>query len=257
MIQKIADALWEARRTGRACEPPTLMSPGLSVAQAYQVSLANYQRRLNEGSKPLGKKVGLTSEAVQRQLGVGEPDFGWLTWDMVVPDGHPAAAADWIQPKVEGEVAFVLGRDLAGPGIGRREAEAATDHVRAAIEIIDSRVRDWRITIADTIADNASSAALVLGRERRRLAEAALPDAAMSLRLNGKVVARGKGEACLGDPLNAVVWLANALGARGETLKSGDVVLSGACGPVVPFAPGDRCEVAIDGLGSVSCAYGR
>lgn len=255
-LDALSELLWNARVARAPCAPLSESHPALTIEAAYQVSRANFARRLREpGVRLVGRKIGLTSAAVQKQLGVDQPDFGYLTSDMELESGAAAAAGAWIQPKVEGEVAFRLGRDLKGPGVTAELARAATDGVSAAIEIIDSRVRDWKIRIQDTIADNASSAAFVLGPSRL-LADVDLPRAKMRLHKNGTLASGGQGTACLGDPVNAVVWLANALAGFGEGLKAGDLVLSGAYGPVVAFAGGDRCEVEIEGLGRVACSYG-
>lgn len=251
----LAERLWEARVRVSACEAPSASRPGLNLDDAYQVSVLNYERRLRGGVRPRGKKIGLTSAAVQKQLGVDQPDFGWLTADMEVADGGNIPAATLIQPKVEGEVAFVIKDEVLGP-LTRDELLGAVAGVAPCIEVIDSRVRDWKIRIEDTVADNASSAAFVLG-PIRPLAGVDLAGASMTLQKNGSVVSSGKGTACLGDPVNAVLWLAKTLGAQGVALKAGDIVLSGAYGPVVAFAPGDACLVKITGLGTVSCAYSR
>ncbi|MBI3553350.1 MAG: fumarylacetoacetate hydrolase family protein [Elusimicrobia bacterium] len=255
-LSALAGRLWDARTRSAACEPPTELHPELSIEDAYAVSRLNYERRLRS-SKRLGRKIGLTSAAVQKQLGVDEPDFGYLTSDMAVPHGGELHSGALLQGKVEGETAFILARPLKGPGVTAAAARAATDSVVACIEIIDSRVRDWKIKIQDTIADNASSAFFALAPERRGLAGLDLTRSAMTLKINGAVRSTGMGAACLGDPAEAVAWLANRLGALGDGLEAGDIVLSGAFGPVVPFAPGDRCEAEIEGLGLVSCSYGR
>jgi 2-oxopent-4-enoate/cis-2-oxohex-4-enoate hydratase len=256
-LENLASVLWNARVSGSPCKPPSELLPGLSPGDAYAVSGALFGRRLSGGARAIGRKIGLTSLAVQTQLGVSEPDFGYLTSDMQVPDGGILPAGSLIQGKVEGEVAFVLKRALRGPAVAAEDVIAATDHVVACIEIIDSRVENWRIRIGDTIADNASSAYFVLGSVKRDPRGLDLRMAGMSLRKNGSVESTGVGAACLDHPANAVAWLANALAAYGDGLSEGDIILSGAYGPVVPFAAGDRCEVAISGLGTVSCAYGR
>lgn len=253
----IAGVLWDARVLSRPCDPPTLFRPDLSLAGAYQVSKYNFERRLKENdAKRAGSKIGLTSQAVQKQLNVSQPDFGWLTSDMQLSSGGMIPKTKLIQPKVEGEVAFILKKDLQGP-THRDAVIGATDSVAACIEVIDSRVSDWKIKIEDTVADNASSAYYVLGAQRRPLSEVDLVKASMTLKINGETRSTGAGAACLGDPVNAVLWLANTFGLLGETLRAGDVILSGAYGPVVPFQPGDRCEVEIDGLGRVTCERGR
>lgn len=233
------------------------MQPGINIESAYRISKDNFDRRLKEGATRTGSKIGLTSQAVQKQLMVNQPDFGWLTSDMEVQDGATIPKNALIQPKVEGEVAFILKRDLKGPGTTRDQLIAATDCVAACIEVIDSRILDWRIRIEDTVADNASSAFYVLGKKRSALSAINLPSAKMTLKIDGATSSSGRGDACMGDPVNAVLWLADTLGRLGETLRAGDVILSGAYGPVVAFAPGSRCEVEIEGLGSVSCERGR
>lgn len=250
----IAETLWQARITGKPCAPLTETHPGITIEDAYKISSQIFQRRMAGNARAVGRKIGLTSLAVQKQLGVDQPDFGYLTSDMLVHTGGVVGKDALIQGRAEGEVAFILGRDLKGPGITREDVIAATDHVVACIEIIDSRVKDWKIKIQDTIADNASSALLVLGNRPKKLKDIDLRMAGMALRMNGEVESTGVGAACLDHPVNAVVWLANALGRLGDTLKAGDIILSGAYGPVVPFNPGDHCEVEISGLGKVTCS---
>ena len=249
----MAELLWQARLSGVPCTPLTDTYPELTIEEAYRISSLVFQRRLHGGARTVGRKIGLTSLAVQKQLGVGQPDFGYLTSDMLVNSGEVVGKNALIQGRAEGEVAFILGRDLKGPGLTREDIIAATDHVIACIEIIDSRVKDWKIKIQDTVADNASSALVVLGTRPRRIQDLDLRMAGMTLRMNGEVESTGVGAACLDHPVNAVLWLANTLGTLGDTLKAGDIVLSGAYGPVVPFRPGDHCEVEISGLGKVSC----
>jgi 2-oxopent-4-enoate hydratase len=205
----------------------------------------------------VGKKIGLTSRAVQKQLGVSEPDFGYLISSMNVPMGETVSRSTLLQPRVEGEAVFVLKRSLKGPGITVADVARATDFVLPCIEIIDSRVKDWRIKIQDTVADNASSALFVLGTEPRRLGNSDLREAGMALRVNGEVLSTGCGAACLDHPALAVAWLANALGKFGVALEAGELILSGAFGPVVPVSAGDRVEVEISGLGAVHCYFGE
>ncbi|MFL5813656.1 MAG: 2-keto-4-pentenoate hydratase [Bdellovibrionia bacterium] len=253
-LSPLAETLWQARTSGAPCAPLTETHPDLTIEEAYQISSQIFQRRLAGGARSVGRKIGLTSLAVQKQLGVDQPDFGYLTSDMLVHTGGLVGKNALIQGRAEGEVAFILGRDLKGPGLTREDVIAATDHVVACIEIIDSRVKDWKIKIQDTIADNASSALLVLGNMPKRLQDLDLRMAGMTLRMNGEVESTGVGAACLNHPVNAVLWLANALGQLGDSLKAGDIILSGAYGPVVPFNPGDHCEVEISGLGKVTCS---
>lgn len=258
----IAERLWNARAVNQPISPLSVEYPSMTIEDAYQISKLLFSKRIQEpqvGGKriqPVGRKIGLTSRAVQTQLGVNQPDFGYLTSDMVVETGGSIAPHQLIQGRVEGEVAFVLGRDLKGPGVTFENVIRATDHVLACIEVIDSRISDWKIKIQDTVADNASSAFLVLGTRPRLLTDLDLRIAGMTLRLNGEVESTGVGAACLEHPVNAVAWLANTLGILGEGLRAGDIVLSGAYGPVVPFKPGDQCEVEISGLGQVRCRLG-
>lgn len=256
-----ADRLWNAKARSTAIAPLTDEIPGLTLEDAYRISGINYLRRLKlPGVTSLGKKIGLTSLAVQKQLGVGEPDFGYLTTDMQVADGGTVKSGSLLNGRAEGEVAFVLKRDLKGPGVTPVQVVAATDYVIGCIEIIDSRIEDWKIKIQDTVADNASSAMLVLGKTKRKLDGPDAIDlrmAGMTLRRNGEIESTGVGAACLDSPLNAVAWLANRFGSLGESLRAGEVILSGAYGPVVPFEEGDRCEVEISGLGKITCSYGK
>jgi 2-oxopent-4-enoate/cis-2-oxohex-4-enoate hydratase len=257
-IESLADSLYVARTQRRPVDPLTTRMPNLTLRDAYSVSEINLKRRISqEKARLIGKKIGLTSRAVQRQLGVSEPDFGWLTSDMNVPLGESVSLAGLMFPKVEGETAFVLKRDLSGPGVTIADVIRATDFVLPCIEIIDSRVKDWKIKIQDTVADNASSALFVLGTEPRRLRDCDLRVAGMALRVNGEVLSTGSGAACLDHPCLAVAWLANKLGEFGASLKAGDVILSGAFGPVVPVTAGAHVhvEVEISGLGRVSCSF--
>jgi 2-keto-4-pentenoate hydratase len=227
------------------------------VDGAYAVQSANTRWWLAQGRRIVGRKIGLTAEAVQRQLGVDQPDFGVLFDDMEIPDGGWLSPAQVIQPKAEAEVALMLGRDLDVAEATAEDVAAATDHAVAAIEVVDSRIDDWRISFADTVADNASAAFFVLGSLGRPLAELDLVGCRMSLSMNDEVVSRGVGAACLGHPLNAAAWLARTLVARGEPLRAGDVVLTGALGPMAPLRPGARIEASIEGLGSVSFSFGH
>ncbi len=219
---------------------------------AYAVQAANTRYWTAEGRTIVGRKIGLTSKAVQAQLRVDQPDFGVLFEDMRIKDGGVLSMASVIQPKAEAEVALVLGRDLQGEALTPDEVQAACDCAVAAIEIVDSRIADWKITFADTVADNGSSAFFVLGGERKSLRGLDLYTCGMALELNGAVVSVGAGAACLGHPLLAAAWLANTLSARGEGLKAGDILLTGALGPMVTLCEGDQVTARIGGLGEVS-----
>jgi 2-keto-4-pentenoate hydratase len=207
---------------------------------------------VDEGRRVVGRKVGLTAKAVQVQLGVSQPDFGVLFEDMEVEDGGLLLASKTLQPKAEAEIAFILSADLADPDVTREQVAQSVGQVMAAIEIVDSRIANWKITFADTVADNGSSAFYVLGQERKPLAGLDLWTCGMALEVNGEVVSLGAGVACLGHPLNAATWLARTLAARGESLRKGDVVLTGALGPMVGIGPGDFVKASIGGVGCAS-----
>lgn len=223
---------------------------------AYGIQSINTTFWTSQGRRIVGRKVGLTAKAVQAQLGVDQPDFGVLFDDMALPNGGTLEVSRTLQPKAEAEVAFVLGRDLPELDTTPEGAAAAVAEVAAAIEIVDSRIADWKITFADTVADNGSSAFFVLSDTRKPLAGLDLWTCGMALEVNGAVVSLGAGAACLGHPLNALAWLARTLAARGEPLRKGDVVLSGALGPMVALAPGDEVKATIGGLGTVGFTYG-
>jgi 2-keto-4-pentenoate hydratase len=224
---------------------------------AYEVQAINTAIWVESGRRIVGRKVGLTAKAVQAQLGVSQPDFGVLFEDMYIEDGGALLPSKVLQPKAEAEVAFILSADLPGPDITRAQVAGAVGEVVAAIEIVDSRIADWKITFADTVADNGSSAFFVLGRERKPLAGLDLWTCGMALEVNGEVASLGAGVACLGHPLNAATWLAQTLAKRGEPLRAGDVVLTGALGPMVALQPGDDVKATIGGLGTASFSYGK
>ena len=235
--------------------PLTERHPGLTLAQAYAVQQRMLTRRLQDGECVVGKKIGVTSRAVMNMLGVHQPDFGWLTDAMLVHQGDAIDSSTLIQPKAEGEIAFVLKRDLMGPGVGVAEVLAATDFVMPCFEIVDSRIRDWKIGIADTVADNASCGVFVLGDRAVSPLDIDLRHCGMVLEKNGEIVATGAGAAALGSPLNAMVWLANTMGALGIGLKAGEVVLSGALAAMFPARQGDHFRVSIGGLGGCSVRF--
>ncbi len=259
--QTLAERLWNAQISGTPCEPLTGTNPELSLADAYEIQTINLNRRINEqglfGRKArlVGRKVGITSVAVQTWLNCSEPDFGGLLDDMAVGDGEQADTSKLLQPRVEGEIAFVLKKCLVGPGITAAQVIAATECILPAIEIIDSRIRDWTFKLPDTIADNASSGMFVLGTRPALLNDINLRTLGMTLRKNGSVVSTGAGVACLGNPVNAVVWLANKLGEFGQQISTGQVILSGALGPVSPVVAGDYVSVEIGRMGAVSVGF--
>ncbi|MGV9327135.1 2-keto-4-pentenoate hydratase [Streptosporangium sandarakinum] len=248
-----AARLLEAHASGRPCEPVRDLVGDVESAYAVQSLLT--ERWLAEGRRPVGRKIGLTSRAVQRQLGVDSPDFGVLFADMAVPDGEEIPAGAVLQPRAEAEVALVLERDLTHERHTVADVIRATAFALPAIEVVGSRVRDWDITLADTVADNASAGVYVLGTRPVALGEVDLRLAGMVVERRGEQVSTGVGAACLGHPLHAAVWLADTLARLGSPLRAGDTVLTGALGPVVPVAPGDVLEARIDGLGDVRAAF--
>jgi 2-keto-4-pentenoate hydratase len=255
-IEAAADRLHTAARTGVACAPLTdLLTPG-DVDSAYQVQRRLTQRRLAAGGRVIGRKIGLTSAAVQRQIGVDRPDFGTLFDDMSYRDGAEIPIGRLLQPRVEAEVAFVLARDIVDAS-DAAAVRAAVAQAFPALEIVDSRIADWRIGIADTIADNASSGVFVIGANGAGLDAFKPADVTMTLRRGEDVVSQGTGRDCLGDPLNALAWLAATSIEVGMPLRAGDVVLSGALGPLVAVAPGDVFEAVITPLGSVTVSFSR
>jgi 2-keto-4-pentenoate hydratase len=219
---------------------------------AYEIQEVNTKRKLAEGARLIGRKIGLTSEAVQKQLGVDQPDYGMLFSDSSYCSGATIPASHFLQPKVEAEVAFVLKNDLHHQDISIVDVVSAIDYAVAALEIVDSRIANWDISLFDTIADNASYGALVMGTTAKSLADLDLENCAMVLRENEDIVSRGKGAACLGNPLNATLWLARVMRESGRPLSAGDVILSGALGPMQAMQAGNRYQASIEGLGNVS-----
>ena len=253
------DHLAAARATGRPVPPVRTLLPGGDIATAYAVQSAWVAGQVAAGAVIVGRKVGLTNPAVQAQLGVDQPDFGVLLDTMDCPPGAAIDITRLLQPKIEAEIAFVLSADLTATDVGPAEVVAATGWVAAALEIVDSRIAGWDIDIVDTIADNASSGLFTLG-ERRRLDGLNLPACRMSMSRasmsrGAEVVSTGSGAACLGDPLVAVAWLARTALHHGQPLRAGDLVLSGALGPMVPVTPGDRFHAEIDGFAPVAAEF--
>jgi 2-keto-4-pentenoate hydratase len=253
-IAAFANELFEAERARRAIPPLTDRSPGFSVEDAYRVQLENVRRVLGMGHVVSGKKIGLTSLAMQRQLGVDEPDYGHLFAAMDCADGRVETDA-LIQPKIEAELAFVLKADLKGGQVTADDVRKATDYVVAAFEIVDSRVADWRIKLPDTIADNASSGRYVLGEKRVSAAKADLAAETMQMHKSGKPAGEGAGSAVLGDPCLAVAWLANCLWRYGVALMAGEVVLSGALAAAPAAAKGDVFTADFSSLGRVAAYF--
>jgi 2-keto-4-pentenoate hydratase len=250
-----ADRLIEAEATRVPCAPVRALIGRDDVATAYAVQETVTAQRVAAGATVVGRKIGLTSEAVQLQLGVDQPDFGVLFGDMAYSDGDTVPFTRVLQPRVEAEVAFVLATDLAEGPLDDAQVRDAIDYAVAALEICGSRVASWDISFGDTVADNASAGAFVLGTERHSLDEVVTKAVSMEMRLNGEVVSTGTGAACLGDPINAVVWLARQARDLGTPLRAGQIILSGALGAMRPVTPGVAVAATITGLGTVSVNF--
>jgi 2-keto-4-pentenoate hydratase len=248
----LADRLEEAQRRRAPIAPLVESHPELSVADAYQIQLHNIRRR---SAAVVGHKVGLSSVAMQRMMGVDEPDYGHLLADMRLAEETPVDAGAYCYPRVEIEVAFLLGADLPGAGCTERDVLAATEAYAPSIELIDSRIVDWRISLADTIADNASSAGFVLGRERVTPAAIDVRRIDATLCRGGEVVAAGRSDAVLGNPVTAVAWLARTVAGFGVRLRAGHIIMPGACARAVDAHPGDRFVASFAGLGTVSLSF--
>lgn len=250
-----ARSLLDAYRARRPIEPPSVTYPGMTVDDAYAVQLLQIQELTASGRTIVGHKVGLTSAAMQRLMRVDSPDYGHLLDDFLHLEHMPIPLERFIQPRIEPEIAFVLRRTLQGPGVTVPEAIAAVDFVLPALEIVDSRVRDWQIGLVDTIADNASSGAVVLGSSPTDLREVDLRLCGAVMVRNGAVVGTGAGGAVLGSPLSSLVWLADTVGALGVALEAGHVILPGAVCAMVPVAAGDVVTATFAGLGSVTARF--
>jgi 2-keto-4-pentenoate hydratase len=253
VTRSVAQRILEAYETGKQIAPVRGEISG--VAAAYGVQSQNSRVWQERGRRICGRKIGLTSKVVQAQLGVDEPDFGTLFSDMILRDGAAIAPSAILQPRIEGEIAFILKTDLGGERITPEAVLEATDYVCPAIEICGSRIAGWDIRIEDTIADNASSGLVVLGDKRAKPSLAALASVALSVEHNGVVAAEGRGEACLGNPAIAVAWLAQALAQFGDRLRAGDVVMSGALAKMLAAAPGDRFKADFGAMGTVSVSF--
>ena len=258
-IQSLADRLWQAEHTNQpipAIRDEITALGGDSIAIAYAVQQNITARRLKLGHRLVGRKIGLTSVAVQKQLGVDSPDFGALFADMAVGDGEEIAWNRLQQPKAEAEIALVLERDLVHERHTVADIISATAYAVASIEVVGSRISNWDIRLVDTVADNASSSMFVLGTRPVQLSKLDLTGCGMRMDCRGEPVSVGVGAACLGNPLNAAVWLANTMVRMGTPLKAGDVVMTGALGPMAVAKPGDVFTAQIEGLGSVSAVFG-
>lgn len=247
--------LAQAEKNGSGVSPLTGLEPNLKVEDAYAIQLITIERKLGEGQRIVGKKIGLTSLAMQKLLGVDQPDYGHLLDGMVIENRGEISFSRVLQPRVEGEIAFILKKDLVGPNVTAVDVLMATDYVLPALEIVDSRVADWKIKLQDTIADNASSGLYVLGGQPVKVDEVDLPQIGMVLYKNGEIMNTGVGAAALGNPANCVAWLANKLFEFGITLKAGEVILSGALSAAVTAAPGDVFSARLAHLGEVGVRF--
>jgi 2-keto-4-pentenoate hydratase len=255
-LESIAAELLRAYgRSEPTLAPLTSTYDGLTVDDAYAIQLLQIRRRLDRGAAIVGFKVGLTSAAMQQQMGVYEPDFGHLLTDMLHAADDPVDTTEFRQPRAEPEIALILSRDLRGPGLSVADVIGATAYALPAIEIIDSRITDWKIGLIDTIADNASSGGLVLGQSPVPVGASDLSLAGCVFRRNGRIMATGAGAAVLGSPWHAATWLANSLTARGATLAAGSIILTGSITASIPVTAGDAFTVTVDGLGSTTAVF--
>ncbi|WP_099251112.1 2-keto-4-pentenoate hydratase [Mycobacterium sp. shizuoka-1] len=252
---ELAADLAEAERTRVPMTPLTANHPDIDVVDAYEIQLINIRQRIAEGARVVGHKVGLSSEAMQKMMGVDEPDYGHLLADMEVFEDKPVPAGRYLFPRVEVEVGFILADDLPGAGCTEDDVLAATAAFAPAIELIDTRITDWKIALCDTIADNASSAGYVLGKERVSPKDVDIKAIDAVLTRNGEVVAEGRSDAVLGNPVTAVAWLARKVESFGVRLKAGDIVLPGSCTRAIDARPGDHFVADFAGLGSVRLSF--
>ena len=251
-----ADELYRALRDRRTLIPLSTRQPSLTIDDAYAISLAFLKRRLADGETVIGKKIGVRSKPVQDMLDVRQPDFGFLTDAMQVPNGGTIEIAkSLIQPRAEAEIAFRLKRDLKGPGVTMDDVLAATDTISPCFEIVDSRIAEWKIRIVDTVADNASCGVFVMGDAKIDPRGRDLASMRAVVRKNGKFLSEGLGSAAQGSPLASVAWLANTLGAYGVTLSAGDIVLSGSLVPLEPAKAGDLFEMDLSGVGAATVRF--
>ena len=254
-VMELTDRLWQAELDRVPIGPLSDSDPDLTVTAAYAIQTRNVERRVAAGAVVRGRKVGLTSRPMQELLGVDEPDFGVLVDDMFVGEGDEIPFELLVQPRVEAEIAFVMAADLAGPGVTTVNALTAIGGVLPAIEVVDSRIADWRVRLADTVADNASSGRVVVGSRLTRVTDVDLRLVGVLFHRNGVPIESGAGAAALGDPVRCLAWLANKLAEFGSGLLRGDLVLSGALHRMVPVRPGDVFRADFAHLGSVTARF--
>ncbi|HMZ15581.1 MAG: fumarylacetoacetate hydrolase family protein [Mycolicibacterium sp.] len=252
---ELAAELAEAARRRTPLTPLTIVYPDIDVVDAYEIQLINIRQRVAEGARVVGHKVGLSSEAMQKMMGVEEPDYGHLLSEMECFEDQPVAAGRYLFPRLEVEVAFILADDLPGAGCTEDDVLAATAAFAPSIEIIDTRIKDWKISLCDTIADNASSGGFVLGRERVSPKDIDVNAIEAVLSRDGEVVAEGRSDAVLGSPVTAVAWLARKVDSFGVRLKAGDIILPGSCTRAIDARPGESFVADFTGLGSVRVSF--
>lgn len=250
-----AKHLANAWENGEGVQPITVLDPELTIDEAYAVQLHTIDQQVKSGQRITGKKIGLTSKAMQDMLGVGEPDYGHLLDGMAYENGGKIPFHHVLQPKVEGEIAFILKEDLVGPDVTALDVLQATDAVVPALEVVDSRIKDWKITLADTVADNASSGLYVLGENPKKITDVDIKQLGMVLYKNNQLQNTGVGAAALGDPAKCVAWLANKLATYDITLKAGEVILSGALSAAIEAEPGDHFYAKFAELGEVHVTF--
>ena len=255
-IKALGDELYNSLVNRITVKPLTERFPDIKVEDSYEISKVMTENRVAAGEKVIGKKIGLTSKVVQNMLGVGQPDFGFLTDGMAYSQGEEMPISEkLIQPKAEGEIAFIMKRDVMGPGLTVADIMAATECVMPCFEVVDSRVENWKIKIQDTGADNASCGLFVLGDQAVSPRSIDLRTVGMVVEKNGSVISTGAGAAALGSPVNCVTWLANMMGQFGIPLKAGEVILSGSLVPMEPVVAGDYMSVSIGGIGNASVRF--
>ncbi|WP_308162191.1 2-keto-4-pentenoate hydratase [Bacillus sp. ISL-18] len=257
IIQEAATYLLEAEETKTVIKPLTVAYPGITVDEAYYTQLEIIRRKVANGGVIVGKKIGATSKAIQNMFGVDQPDYGHLLADMMYFEGEDISLADYIQPKVEFEIAFILNKDLKGPNVSILDVIDATDYIVPAIEVIDSRIEDWKIKFEDTVADNGSSACAIIGGKPTKLAGLDLTQIGMVAYQNGEMIDSGAGAAVLGNPLRSVAWLANSLGKYDVSLKSGEIILSGALTRAVEVKENDTFTAEFAHIGTVTAKFKR
>lgn len=254
-ISDLAAALKAAEEERHPCPPIRDYIAQGDVDAAYAVQTINTDLELAKGRRPVGRKIGLTSKVVQQQLGVDQPDYGMLYGDMAYGDGETLPISRLLQPKVEGEIALVMAQDLTVEAPTLADLISSVAYALPALEIVDSRIANWDISLVDTIADNASSGLFALGSSPKMLTDISLREVQMTLKQNGEVASQGSGVDCLGGPLNAALWLARKMVEVGRPLKAGDIVMTGALGPMLTVSPGDSFEMSLTGLGTMAISF--